>query len=443
MLKQGFEKIVSSHLKKKIEKNTISENDIQAALEELRITFLDADVASEVVDNLINLIKKQLVGRYVEKDNNLENIFFSTLKNMLVEILGGVKKTLDFKLSKRLMVVGLQGSGKTTTVAKIANLIKTKNSRKPLLVAADIYRPAAIDQLIKLAGDINVDIFEKSTQDPRITVNEAISYAKENFAENIIVDTAGRLTINEELMKELKDIKKILDPQEVVLVVDAMSGQDIINVAKSFHEQIGLTGIIITKFDSDARAGSAISIISLLKLPVLFVGTGEKMDAIDSFYPERIADRILGMGDLLTLAEKAQGAIDEKKAKSQFERILSGKFDFEDLLQQMESVSRMGSLSSIAKFLPTNAKINEDQINQAESKVKMWRTMIESMTPKERRNPKYFEKDISRRIRVIKGSGKTADDFNKMMSEWKKSKEKLTQFVTSIKGNKGMFGGMM
>ncbi|GHU47348.1 hypothetical protein FACS1894218_1580 [Bacilli bacterium] len=310
------------------------------------------------------------MGRVINPGEDAEQVLLAIIKNELVNILG--KKTAgvntDAKTLK-IMMVGLQGSGKTTTAAKLANYFKNKFNKKPMLVALDIYRPAAIDQLETLAKEINADFYQKGTQNPVVTANEAIAKANDNDV--IIFDTAGRLQTNEELMTELQQIRNRVSPDEILLVVDAMSGQDVINVASEFNKHLDLTGFVITKLDSDARAGAALSLTHILKVPVKFTGIGEKVGSLDVFYPERIADRILGLGDILTLAEKANETLDENKAKKAMGRMLSGKMDLEDLMEQMKQLSKMGSMSSIMKMMPNAPKISEDRISDAERKMQI------------------------------------------------------------------------
>jgi signal recognition particle subunit SRP54 len=315
------------------------------------------------------------------------------------------------------MMVGLQGSGKTTTAAKLANYFKNKFSKKPLLVALDIYRPAAIDQLETLAKEIQVDFYHKGAQNPITTTVEALEHAATNKEDVVILDTAGRLQTNTELMDELNGIRNRFHPDEILLVVDAMSGQDIINVANEFNKYLNLTGFIITKLDSDARAGAALSLTHLLNVPIKFTGIGERVGSLDIFHPDRIADRILGLGDIVTLAEKATEVLDQDKAKKSLGRMLAGKMDLEDLLVQMKQISKLGSMSSIAKMLPNAPKLTEDKIFEAEQKMKIWEILMTSMTVKERRNPTLFRKHPNRKIRVIKGSGRKPDDLNKMLAE--------------------------
>jgi signal recognition particle subunit SRP54 len=379
---------------------------------------LDADVNLLVVKDFIKNIRQKAVGRVINQGEDPEQVLITIIKEELVNILGKNTETVDTERKQlRIMMVGLQGSGKTTTAAKLANYFKNKFAKKPLLVALDIYRPAAIDQLSTLASEINVDFYQKGAQNPVLTTNEALEHAETNQEDIIILDTAGRLQTNNELMEELSNIRNRFHPDEILLVVDAMSGQDIINVATEFNKHLDLTGFVITKLDSDARAGAALSLTHLLNVPIKFTGVGERVGSLDVFHPDRIADRILGLGDIVTLAEKATEVLDEDKAKKSLGRMLAGKMDLEDLLIQMKQMSKLGSMSSIAKMLPNAPKLTDDKIFEAEQKMKTWEILMTSMTLKERRNPALFKKQPERKIRVVKGSGRKPDDLNKMLSE--------------------------
>lgn len=432
--------IVAKHFKKKLDNWTIKEEDINEVLKQIRIALLDADVNLLVVKDFIKSIREQSVGRVINPGEDAEQVLLTIIKEQLIKILGKNKADVntDTKTLK-IMMVGLQGSGKTTSAAKLAYYFKHKFNKKPLLVACDIYRPAAIDQLETLAKEINVDFYQKGTQDPVITSNEAISIANQNNNDVIIFDTAGRLQTNQELMDELTNIRNKVRPDEILLVVDAMSGQDVINVATEFNNHLNLSGFVITKLDSDARAGAVLSLTHLLNVPVKFTGVGEKVQSLDVFYPERIADRILGLGDVMTLAEKATEVMDEDKAKKSLTRMLAGKFDLEDLLSQMEQMFKMGSMGSIMKMLPNTPKINEDQIFQAEKKMKTWKILMTSMTLKERRNPQLFKKQATRRLRVTQGAGRKPDDLNKMLAEWEKAKKKMDEIGNKLKHGKNPF----
>lgn len=371
MFKALISSIVAKHFKRKLTNLTITEDNITEVLKQIRITLLDADVNLLVVKEFIKDIRNEAVGTTIEPHQDAEEVLLTIIKNNLIKILGS--KQQDINLDNdvtTIMMVGLQGSGKTTSAGKLAYHTMKKYGKKPLLVALDIYRPAAIEQLQTLAQSINCDFFQKGEQNPVTTAREAMEFAKTNGNNVIIFDTAGRLQTNVELMEELKGIKKVVRPDEILLVVDAMSGQETTNVANEFNNTLDLTGFLISKLDSDARAGAALSLAYLLKKPIKFTGTGEKIDCLDIFYPDRIADRILGLGDVLTLAEKASEVVNEEKANVRFARMLSGKMDFEDLLQQMREITNVGSLSSIAKMLPQGQDISDSHIEAAEKKIK-------------------------------------------------------------------------
>lgn len=437
MLKTKLTSIVLKHMKKKLINSTITEDDIAEVLKQIRITLLDSDVNLLVVKNFIKNIRTKAVGQTLDKNTDPEQFILNIIKEELINILGKQQQPL-VTTSKpvKVLMIGLQGSGKTTTVAKLANYFKNKQSFKPLMVGLDIYRPGAIEQLKQLASEINVDFYDHGTQDPRETAVEALNLAKQNKNDFILFDTAGRLQTDESLIKELIDLKKIIKPTDTLLVVDAMSGQDMINVATEFNDKLNLSGIIITKLDSDAKAGVALSLTSLLNVPIKFTGTGEKVGSLDLFYPERMADRILGLGDIMTLAEKASDVIDENRSKKTIMRMLSGKMDLEDLLWQVEQVNKMGSLDSIVKMMPGTSKISEDQIEQAQKKIRTWKILMQSMTLKERRNPGLFRKSLSRRTRVIKGSGCKPDDLNKMLNEFEKTKKKMDEISANLRKGK-------
>lgn len=444
MFKSMIASIVAKNMKKKLDSSTIKEEDLVDVLKQIRISLLDADVNLGVTKTLIKNIREQAVGTMVDPGSKPSDTLLLIIKEELIKILGSETKTIDFKKKDlKIMMVGLQGSGKTTTVAKIANFAKNKHNKKPLLVACDIYRPAAIDQLKTLANEIKVDFYEKQTQDPVITSKQAIKLASENKNDLTIIDTAGRLHTNQELMDELKKIKKTVNPDEILLVVDAMAGQDIVNVATEFHNALNLTGIVITKLDSDARAGAALSLRCILDVPIKLTGVGEKVGSLDVFHPDRIADKILGFGDMLTLAEQAAENLDEKVVKKSFQKMLSGKMDLDDLMNQMEQIAKMGSLGSIMNMLPNAPKITEDKINDVEHKMKVWKVLLSSMTLKERRNPSLLRRNPTRRIRIINGSGRKADELNKMLSEWEKAKERMDNVGKMLKKGQNPFSGWM
>lgn len=439
--------IIARNMKKKLTSWTITEEDVTEVLKQIRIALLDADVNLLVVKNFIKAVREKAVGYVMEKGQEADKVLLNIVKEELVSILGQHQASLKTDQAQtRIMFVGLNGAGKTTTVAKVANWLKAKGDFKPMLVALDVYRPAAIDQLDQLATMLNVPCYkETGSKDVIGIAQHALAEAEKNNNNVLLFDTAGRLQTNVELMNELKNIKKAVKPQEILLVVDAMAGQDIINVAKEFHETLNLTGLVITKLDSEARAGAVLSITNLLNIPVKFTGTGEAIGSLDIFYPERMADQILGLGDIMSLAEKAADRIDEDATKKTFTRMLSGKFDLEDLLRQMEQISKLGSLGGIMKMLPGDLanKVSEGQISDAEQKMAVWRILMSSMTKKERRNPALFKKQPSRKARVIQGSGRKNDELNKMLSQWEKAKAKMDELGKKIKSGKNPLMDLM
>ena len=444
MLKSFISSLVAKHMSKKLNDLVIKEEDITELLKQIRISLLDADVNLLVVKDFIKNIRTKAVGQSIPYNADPQQFMLTLIKDELIEILGKQNSPVNFNHKQTsIMMVGLNGHGKTTTTAKIANYAKNKLSKKPLLVGLDVYRPAAIEQLQTLSNEINVDFYEKGNQDPVKTAKEAIAYANEHENDVIIYDTAGRLQTNEELMQELVNIRNAVSPDEILLVVDAMSGQDIINVAKEFDARLGLTGFVVTKLDSDARAGVALSLTHLLNIPIKLIGSGEKVGSLDIFYPERMADRIMGLGDIMTLAEKAKDVIDENAAKKSFTRMLSGKMDLEDLLNQTKQMQKLGSLGSIAKMIPLAQSISEDKIYEAETKIKVWTILMSSMTLKERRNPHLFKKQPSRRERVIKGSGRKPDELNKMLNEWEKFRKQMENMGNELKKGKNPFASFL
>lgn len=440
MLKSLISNIVAKHMSKKLNGMYIKEEDVTELLKQIRISLLEADVNLLVVKDFIKNIRAQAVEQMVPKGVDQQQFMLTIIKDELTKILGSKNVPIDFKVKPlKIMLVGLQGSGKTTTAGKIANHTKTKNGSKPLLVALDVYRPAAIDQLHTLAEQTNVDFYQKGNQDPVITAKEAMRFAENNCNDVIIFDTAGRLQTNEQLMNELVNIRNAVHPDEILLVVDAMAGQDMINVAKEFNDILNLTGFIITKLDSDARAGVALSLIHLLNVPVKLTGSGEKLGSLDVFYPERMADRIIGLGDIMTLAEKANDVIDEAQTKKSLTKMFSGKMDLEDLMIQMQQLKKIGSLGSIVKMMPAMQNIADDDIDTAEERIRIWNILINSMTAKERKNPILFKKQPSRKERVIKGSGRKPDEFNKLINQWEKMRKQMEEFGKELRCGKNPF----
>ncbi|WP_069098189.1 signal recognition particle protein [Mesomycoplasma ovipneumoniae] len=420
---------IQSSLKKIQKSVTINEQDLAEIIREIRLALLEADVNLLVVKNFIAQVKNQVLTNGLTSKLNPQQEFLKILHQNLVSVLGVSAKSINFaKKPTTIMLVGLQGSGKTTTTAKLAVYARQKNfSKKILLVACDTYRPAAIDQLKQLGKQVSIDVFyiEKT---PVEIAKDALIYSKNNNYDLVIFDTAGRLSINSELMTELADIKKAVKPDQILFVLDALSGQDIINVVETFHKKINLTGSIITKLDSNARAGAALSITHLLKIPILFIGSGEKISALELFHPNRIADRILGMGDVMSLLEQAEENIDKQTVKKLSHRMFSGQFNLDDLLNSLAQIQKIGKFSKIIKMIPgLSGKINASQIDDVEQKMKLYKILISSMTLEERKKPKLL-KNPSRRNRIIRGSGRTGAEFNRLISEFESMSKKMSEF---------------
>ncbi|MDW2924099.1 signal recognition particle protein [Mesomycoplasma ovipneumoniae] len=420
---------IQSSLKKIQKSVTINEQDLAEIIREIRLALLEADVNLLVVKNFIAQVKNQVLTNGLTSKLNPQQEFLKILHQNLVSVLGVSAKPINFaKNPTTIMLVGLQGSGKTTTTAKLAVYARQKNfSKKILLVACDTYRPAAIDQLKQLGKQVSIDVFyiEKT---PVEIAKDALIYSRNNNYDLVIFDTAGRLSINSELMTELVEIKKAVKPDQILFVLDALSGQDIINVAETFHKEINLTGSIITKLDSNARAGAALSITHLLKIPILFIGSGEKISALELFHPNRIADRILGMGDVMSLLEQAEENIDKQAVKKLSHRMFSGQFNLDDLLNSLAQIQKIGKFSKIIKMIPgLSGKINASQINEVEEKMKLYKILISSMTHEERKKPKLL-KNPSRRNRIIRGSGRTGAEFNRLINEFESMSKKMSEF---------------
>ena len=373
IFKSMLGRIIYRNIKKKLDNLIISEEDITEALKQIRIELLNADVNILVTKNFLQTIRKKAIGYVMESNQQAHDVILQIVKEELINILG--QKQNEIVLQKndltKIMLVGLQGSGKTTTVAKLANLLKTKKNKKVLIVALDVYRLAAIDQLKQLSQKIDCECFTLPNKSVEEIAIASLEYAKKNKFNCIIFDTAGRLQTSEEMMQELKMVKKTTNPHEIIYVVDAMAGQDIINVVDKFNSILKLTSLIITKIDSEARCGAALSITSLIKIPIKFLGNGEAIGNLNIFYPDRIANQILGLGDLKTLSEKIDEKIDKDSAKKSFARMIAGKFDLEDLMTQMQQIKKIGSIGGILKFLPNMSdKINDSQIENIEEKIK-------------------------------------------------------------------------
>lgn len=404
----------------------ITEDNIQDAIKEIRMALLEADVNYEVVKEFTKNVKEKALGQNVEKNLKPEELFIKIVKDELISLLG--ENYLPLETTKNptiIMLVGLQGSGKTTTCGKIANLVRKKNSKKPLLVACDIYRPAAIDQLVEIGKTLNIPVYTEGKENPRIIVENALKYAKENNNDYIIIDTAGRLHIDETLMDELKDISDIVKPHEIILVIDAMMGQDAINVIKGFNEKLNLTGAILTKMDGNTKGGVALSVRHLTNIPIKFIGDSEKLDGLTEFYPERMAERILDMGDILSIAEKASNAISEEEAKDMAKKMKTGKYDLEDFLANMKQIRKLGPLENIIKMLPgaRNMGLNNISINPKD--MAHVEAIVLSMTPYERKHPEVLK--ASRKQRIAKGSGRSVEEVNRLLKQFEQMKLMMKQ----------------
>ena len=404
----------------------ITEDNISDMMREIRLALLEADVNYKVVKEFTNSVKEKSLGEEVASSINPGDLFVKIVKDELVELLGGESKPLNLNGNPAtLMLVGLQGSGKTTTIAKLSNFLRKKHAKKPLLVACDVYRPAAIDQLKQLGKQLNIEVYEEGKSDPVEIAKNAISYAKQNGYDYVLVDTAGRLHIDEELMDELVNIKNAINPDEILLVIDAMMGQDAINVITGFNDKLPLTGVILTKLDGDTKGGVALSVRHLTNVPIKFIGVSEKLDGLDFFDPERAAGRILGMGDIVSLVEKATEAIDEKEAEKAAKRMQQGKFDLEDFLSTMKQVKKLGPLENLLKLVPGAKKMGLSDVKIDPKQMAHIEAIVLSMTPKERRNPEIIK--ASRKTRIANGSGTSVQEVNKLLQQFDQMKKMMKQ----------------
>ena len=405
----------------------ITEGNISDMMREIRLALLEADVNYKVVKEFTNTVKEKALGEEVASSINPGDLFVKIVKDELTELLGGEQADICLKGNPAvLMLVGLQGSGKTTTIGKLANFLRKKHAKKPLLVACDVYRPAAIDQLKQIGKQLNIEVYDEGNGNPVEISKNAISYAKENNYDYVLIDTAGRLHIDEDLMDELENIRNEVNPDEVLLVIDAMMGQDAINVITGFNDKLPLTGVILTKLDGDTRGGVALSVRHLTYVPIKFIGVSEKLDGLDSFDPERMAGRILGMGDIVSLVEKATEAIDEKEAEKTAKRMQQGKFDLEDFLSTMKQMKKLGPLENLLKLLPGAKKMGLTDIKIDPKQIAHIEAIVLSMTPKERRNPDIIK--ASRKTRIASGSGTSVQEVNKLLQQFDQMKKMMKQF---------------
>ncbi|ASN05752.1 signal recognition particle protein [Virgibacillus necropolis] len=441
---EGLSDRLQSTIKKITGKGKVSEQDVKEMTREVRLALLEADVNFKVVKELISRIKERATGQEVMESLTPGQQVIKVVKDELSILMGGEQSKIAVadKSPTVIMMVGLQGAGKTTTTGKLANLLRKKHNRSPLLVACDIYRPAAIKQLETLGDQLTMPVFSMGTEAKPVDIaKKAIEQAKAEHNDYVIIDTAGRLHVDNELMDELQDIKASVNPDEIFLVVDSMTGQDAVNVAESFNEQLDITGVVLTKLDGDTRGGAALSIKAVTDKPIKFAGMGEKLDELEAFHPERMASRILGMGDVLTLIEKAQTNVDEKQAKALEEKMRTMSFTFDDFLEQMGQVKNMGPLDDLMAMIPgagkmkglKNAQLDEKQLVHVEA-------IIQSMTKQERQEPSLM--NASRKKRIAAGSGTSVSQVNRLLKQFDEMKKMMKQMTNMQKGKKGKGAGM-
>lgn len=425
----------------------ISEINVAETLKEVRRALLDADVNFKLAKEFTNTVKERALGRDVLNSVSPGQLMVKICHEELVELMGGNEEDINIKGNPAVILMsGLQGSGKTTFTGKLGNYLKNKKGKKPLLVACDVYRPAAIDQLHVLGDQLNIDVYSnKEEKNPVKIAEAAIQHARSNGYNVVLVDTAGRLAVDEEMMAEIEQVKKAIIPTETLFVVDAMTGQDAVNTAKAFNERIDFDGVVLTKLDGDTRGGAALSIKAVVHKPIKFVGTGEKMDALDVFYPKRMADRILGMGDVVSLVERAQEQFDEEEARKLQKRIKKNQFDFNDFLGQIQQVKKMGNVKDLMGMLPGMGKAMKD-VDIDDDAFKHIEAIIQSMTPEEREKPDMI--NSSRKNRIANGSGRDLQEVNKLMKQFNDTKKMMKvmsnpkQMRQMMKQMKGMGGGL-
>ena len=403
---------------------TITEDNISDVIREVRLALLEADVNYKVVKEFTNKVKEKALGEEVKKSLKPGDVFLKILKDELLELLGNKESSINLSSNPSIiMLVGLQGSGKTTTIGKLGNLLRKKNAKKPIFIAADVYRPAAIDQLKQLGRELNIEVYDEGQNNAVDVVVNGVNYAKEKGYDLILVDTAGRLHVDDTLMNELKKIEEKVKPNEVILVIDAMIGQDAINVINGFNDSLKLTGTILTKMDGDTKGGVALSVKHLTGVPIKFIGVSEKLDGLDYFDPERMVSRILGNGDIMSIIEKAEAVIDEKEAMTTAKKIQSGKMDLEDFLSQLKQIRKLGPLENLIKLLPGARKLGLNNISINPKEFAKLEAIISSMTLKERKNPDIIK--ASRKQRIANGSGTSVQEVNKLLNQFEQMKKMM------------------
>ena len=404
----------------------ITEENINEAMKEIRMALLEADVNYTVVKEFISNVKEKALGMEIDKSLKPDEVFIKIVKDELVNLLGENYVPLELNSNPTvIMLVGLQGSGKTTSAAKLANLVRKKHHKKPLLIACDVYRPAAINQLEELGKSLNVPVYKEDSKDVVAIAQNGLNYAKDNNLDYIIIDTAGRLQIDTELMLELQNVSENIKPQETILVIDAAMGQDAINVITGFNEQLNLTGCILTKMDGNTKGGVALSLRHLTNVPIKFIGDSEKLDGLSEFYPERMAERILDMGDILSIAEKVESIIDEDEAINQAKKMQKGTFDLEDFLSTLKQIKKLGPLENIIKMLPQARKMGLNNVNINPKDMAHVEAIILSMTPYERKHPEVLK--ASRKQRIANGSGRSVEEVNRLLNQFDQMKKIMKQ----------------
>ncbi len=421
-LSERLQKVVSNIKSKGV----INEDNISEIVREIRLCLLEADVNIKIVKEFIDNVKEKALGEEVRKSIKPGDMFVKILKDELVELLGGNSSPLELTKNPTIvMIVGLQGGGKTTTIGKIGNMVRKKHHKKPIFIACDVYRPAAIDQLKSIGKQLNIEVYDEGKGNPVEIAKNGIEYAKNNGYDYILIDTAGRLQIDEKLMDELVEIENNINPHEELLVIDAMMGQDAINVITGFNDKLKLTGCVLTKMDGDTKGGVALSLRHLTNIPIKLIGDSEKLDGISEFYPERIANRILGMGDLLSIIERTEAELDQDEMLNTAKKMQRGKFDLEDFLSTTKQIKKLGPLENLIKLMPGASKMGLNNVNIDPKIMARTEAIVLSMTKEERRNPDIIK--ASRKVRIAKGCGQKVEDVNRLLNQFSQMKQMMKQ----------------